>query len=427
MKDVYDWLDTEYNSFFSELGFTQHIATTVKSFSKEEYQSAQTRNLVIRRFQKKCLELLKDAINGKIDNEIAKWLINDTPVHMREDYLKTLHDAFWNEPVFFRTDESSTGKLLEIQCPGSQWGEMQLLYNFFSNKGIPLAIKSPAQNFVEQLSKYLQLDKGEEPLVFYLTDNASIPIGVRYFISETRKTIPRIRYWGVDKYPDGKKAIDSHFIRTHYYAELFAECDFKTRIQSKNPQKTWYDLPPMSLFDQKAALALPFWEKTKQFFDNEIKNILAYTYPVTSDRLVLENGESMTIAEFCMKPQSKRHYYIKYAGTDAASNWGSRAVYDLYSNGAKKVKELLEQALDDYINFGKPWILQKECKEKKVSVTYYEKDQGLESTSSDLNTKYSMYYGPYDLIGGVISYRREKKVHGQPNTIIRLLYPKRSS
>lgn len=429
-KEKYnEWLDSEFNeSDLSGLGFTQSIAYEPLILSTSE--AILRKNAVIRKFQNDCLHLLKSALAIN-DKEILKWLINDTPESMGEVYLRKLPDIFWKAPVFFRTDESALGKILEIQCPGSSWGELELLYNFYKKIGCEIHINQPAQAFTDQLVKYLNLDKGKSPLVYYLTDNASIPVGVRYFISQTRMTTPPIKYWGIDKYPSieikdetGKyvkqlKAIDSDFVRTHYYLELFGECDFNRRVFVDKRENS-YDLPPMSLFDQKAILALPFWDKTKQYFSPEIRDILVYTAPLIDESIRLESGEIMTIDEFAALPQSQRKYYLKYAGTDGSVNWGSRSVTSIEKIGKEKLTELLKEKVLDYRNNGSPWILQSESKGEKENVSYYN-ETGTVVTADNQNTKYSYFYGPYGALGGVISYRKTNLVHGQPDTIIRLI------
>ena len=429
MKNQYAWLNLQLNkSLSSNVGFTQLVAT--EPFVLSSSVTAQRRNIVIREFQNGCLHLLQSAFDSN-DKEILKWLINDTPESMGEAYLRKLPDIFWKVPVFFRTDESALGKIFEIQCPGSLWGELELLYNFYKKAGLEIQIEQPAQVFTDQLVQYLNLDKGKSPLVYYLTDNASIPIGVRYFISQTRMTTPPIRYWGIDKYPsievideNGKcvkqlKAIDSDFVRTHYYLELFGECDFHRRIFT-DKRDNCYDLPPMSLFDQKAILALPFWDKTKQYFSQEIRDILAYTTPLIDDSICLESGETLTIDEFAALPQSQRKYYLKYAGTDGSVNWGSRSVTSIEKIGREKLAELLKEKVSDFKNNSRPWVLQSESKGEKESVSYYDKSGSIR-TDENKNTKYSYFYGPYSVLGGVVSYRKTNLVHGQSDTIIKLI------
>ena len=377
------------------------------------------------------MKLLKKALSEN-DSAILKWLINDTAESMGEAYLRKLPDIFWKTPVFFRTDESSLGKILEIQCPGSSWGELVLLYNFYKKTGFEVSINQPAQEFTDQLVKYLNLEKGISPLVYYLTDNASIPIGVRYFISQTRTTTPPIKYWGIDKYPSIEttdengntiikqlKAINSDFVRTHYYLELLGECDFNHRVFI-NKRENCYDLPPMSLFDQKAILALPFWDKTKKYFSDGIRDILVYTVPLVDNSIRLESGEIMTIDEFAMLPQSQRKYYLKYAGTDGSINWGSRSVTSIEKVGREKLAELLKEKVLDYINNSRPWVLQAESKGEKERVSYYN-ESCIVTIAENQNTKYSYFYGPYGCFGGIVSYRKTNLVHGQLDTIIKLV------
>ena len=429
MQNKYAWLNLQFNNILrSNVGFTQSVAAKPLVVSSGE--NIQRKNVIIRKFQNDCLHLLKSALAGN-DKEILKWLINDTPDSMGETYLRKLPDAFWKPPVFFRTDESATGKIFEIQCPGSSWGELELLYNFYKKTNVEIHINQPAQAFTDQLIKYLNLDKEKSPLVYYLTDNASIPVGVRYFISQTRMTTPPIKYWGIDKYPsveitdeNGKsakqlKAIDSDFIRTHYYLELFGECDFNRRVFI-DKRENCYDLPPMSLFDQKAILVLPFWDRTKQYFSQDIRNILVYTTPLIDDNIRLESGEIMAIDEFAALPQSQRKYYLKYAGTDGSINWGSRSVTSIEKIGKDKLAELLKEKVFDYKNNNRPWILQAESKGEKETVQYYNED-GTVSIAENQNIKYSYFYGPYGSLGGIISYRKNNLVHGQPDTIIKLI------
>ena len=430
-NNYYNWLNNEYNEpDLNGIGFTQLVSS--KPLIVKDNKTIVENNRIIRDFQSICLDLLKVALKNN-DRELLKWLVNDTPQSMGEDYLRKLPSVFWKQPVFFRTDESSEGKIFEIQCPGSSWGELELLYNFYRKLGVDLQLCKPSQNFTNQLVEHLSLKNGESPLVFYLTDNASIPVGVRYFISQTRFTNPPIKYWGIDKYPkieiaddSGKtkfkqlKAIDSHFIRSHYYLEILGECDFSKRIHTHTVQSP-YDLPPISLFDQKVILALPFWDKTKEYFSDDIRNLLAYTIPLVDSKIRLENGNMISIENFASLPQSQRKYYLKYAGTDASFNWGSRSVTSIERIGHNALLELLYEKINDYKNNGRPWILQAESKGKKEIIKYYNPVSCCEIEEKNLNSKYSYFYGPYAPLGGIASYRKNNIVHGQPDTIIKLI------
>ena len=114
-------------------------------------------------------------------------------------------------------------------------------------------------------------------------------------------------------------------------------------------------------------------------------------------------------------------YYLKYAGTDASINWGSRAVTSIEKIGREKLIELLREKINDYRNNRHPWILQSESKGNKEDVAFFDSNSASISETNNQNTKYSYFYGPYGVLGGVISYRKNNLVHGQPDTIIRLI------
>ena len=165
---------------------------------------------------------------------------------------------------------------------------------------------------------------------------------------------------------------------------------------------------------------MPFWDKTKHYFSEEIRDILSYTVPLVDYNIKLESGETITIDEFAALPQSQRKYYLKYAGTDGSVNWGSRSVTSIEKIGREKLSELLKEKVLDYKNNCRPWILQSESIGGKERVQYYD-ESGEINIGENLNTKYSYFYGPYDVLGGVISYRKTNLVHGQPDTIIKLI------
>lgn len=301
------------------------------------------------------------------------------------------------------------GKIAEIQCPGSHWGELELLYEYFKREGSTSTLTAPSTLFTKQLQQYLG---NIQPIICYLGDNASAPTGVRYFINKTR---PAIKYWGIDS---GVSSLDCNFIRTHSFFGLCAENYFKVRLK-ESPPTFKYDFPPYVLFDQKATLVLPFWSKTREFFTDEIRNLIIFSTPLLSDIIELESGECVTIKDFSSKPPSQRAYYLKYAGSDVSMNWGSRAVYRLSNETSKRCEELLQTCLNSAQN-GHIWLLQKELT-SKCELEYL--DRTGTRKAEKRNVKYSAFYGPFGLIGMSSYYRKHFKVHGQYDTILSLVVP----
>lgn len=407
-KEKYCWADNQYNRCFSvNTGFTQLLSVSPTIISSSEYRMANDRLQIIHEFQDTCISIFRRALQYD-DQELLHWLINETPQSFAADYHKRLDDRHFVKPVFFRTDEMIIGKIAEIQCPGSLWGELELVHNFYKGAGYSTSGFSPADVFSGQLATFL----GQQPIIQYLIDNASAPVGVRYFIQQTR---PKLLYWGIDKYI---KALDCNFVRTHSFYSLCGENYFLTRLEN-NPQSFKYDFPPYVLFDQKATLVLPFWEKTRSFFSDRVRNLIIYSTPMLNENITLENGDKVSLETFSKFPRSRRRYYLKYAGSDVSINWGSKAVYRLSNYGYEQCLKLLQSCLFEHKK-GKIWLLQKEYKEKK-EVSYWER--GGQLAKDNFNCKYSSFYGPFGLIGIVGSYRKHFKVHGQPETVIDLFLP----
>lgn len=407
-NEKYLWADNHFNRSFSvNTGFTQLLSVSPTTISSSEYIVANNRLQIIHEFQDTCISIFRRALKDD-DQELLHWLINETPQSFTVDYHKHLDDRHFVKPVFFRTDEMLTGKIAEIQCPGSLWGELELMHNFYKNEGYTVPVFSPADVFSEQLIDFL----GQQPVIQYLIDNASAPAGVRYFIQQTR---PKLLYWGIDK---DIRVLDCNFIRTHSFYGLCGENYFLTRLE-ENPQSFKYDFPPYVLFDQKATLVLPFWKKTRNFFSDRVRNLIIYSTPVLNENITLENGDKVSLETFSKFPQSQRRYYLKYAGSDVSLNWGSKAVHRLSNYGSFQCLKLLQKCLFEHKK-GKIWLLQKEHKEKKEK-SYWDRDGQL--SKDNFNCKYSSFYGPLGLIGIVGSYRKHYKVHGQSETVIDLFLP----
>lgn len=406
--DKYMWADNQFNHCFSpNIGFTQLLSVSPTKINASDYEAANNRLKIIQEFQDTCIYIFRQALKDN-NQELLHWLLNETPQSFAIDYHKRLDDQHFVRPVFFRTDEMSMGKIAEIQCPGSFWGELVFLHNFFKEEGYSVSDSSPADVFSKQLVDFL----GQQPVVHYLIDNASAPAGVRYFIQQTR---PKLLYWGIDK---DIKAVDCNFVRTHSFFGLCGDNYFLERLKMK-AQFFKYDFPPYILFDQKATLILPFWEKTRNFFTENVRNLIIYSTPLLNENIMLVNGDKVSLETFSKLPQSQRRYYLKYAGSDVSINWGSKAVYRLSNYSSDKCLKLLQSCLSNYRE-GKIWMLQKENKEKK-EVAYWNRNGQL--LKDIFNSKYSLFYGPFGLIGIVGSYRKHYKVHGQPETVIDLLLP----
>ena len=133
-SNVYSWADQQFNnSFRASIGFTQLLSATPKYLDSCSYESLSKRVSLIHDFQDISIRIFRNALKYN-DQELLDWLLNETPASLGIEYHKNLEDCHYTKPVFFRTDEIGLGKIAEIQCPGSLWGELQLLYNFYKKE-----------------------------------------------------------------------------------------------------------------------------------------------------------------------------------------------------------------------------------------------------------------------------------------------------
>ncbi len=402
--DLYEWADDSINSSPRyATGFTQLLSTNpyqVSTAVRNEYVS---RLPLIRSFQKTALAIFKSALNGEMDPRVLHWLTNEAPTGLGIGYHRGLEDRHFTLPVFFRTDEARPGRINEIQCPGSAWGDLQLTYEYTAKIGHNPGAVSPANQFAAQLTDFLK----DTPVVHHLLDQSSAPPGMRFFIEKTR---PHVKYWSIDP---GVRVNDCNFVRSHSFYSLCSEYEFTSRMARVGNGVT-YDLPPHILFDQKATLILPFWSMTRALFTDDIREILLFSTPLLPDGIELQDGTHVTIDEFSRLPKSRRSYYLKYAGADLSLNWGSKGVYRLSNLGSDACGDFLHQCLIGFER-GRIWLLQKE-EFQEDEISYITRDDKIHT--QNLRGKFSGFYGPYGCLGVLAMHRHHFKVHGQEDTVV---------
>ena len=406
----YETVDGYVRSALSNpLGFSQLLATGPRANGEESWAIWERAHAAIRRFQAACIVIFREALSGERPQSLLDLILNDSPLHLRENFHRSLADEHWSVPQFFRTDEVHVGRIAEIQCPGSQWGEMVLVERFFRD----LSLLDPAaQSFADRFSGHVAMLLGDlAPSVHHLLDNSSAPHSMRFFLASTR---PPLRYVGMDQ---GVKPQDCSLVRTHSFFGLMAENFSKLRLQRAVEGNLYYDYPPHVLFDQKLPLAFPFWDVTRDRFDDDIRQCLLYTYPVTADGFRLLGGEWMSVENFSRQDRSKRAYFLKYAGCDIAINWGARAVFSLRRMGQDECLRRLRAAATDY-NRGRPWIIQ-EGEETQETVSFYARQGGV--AEKRMTAKFSGFFGPSGLLGGMSQHRSFYKVHGQDETVVSVI------
>jgi hypothetical protein len=398
-------------TFAGPAGFNEQVQASPVSLTPGVLSERTSRLSEYRQFFATVLDIFRDVVNGRTSELVRNLLLNDVPVSYGPEFHLSLPSEVWTQPSFFRTDESKNGKVLELQCPGSGWGDLHLLRQGYLGlcPSEALVAYDPAKLVAEEI---IALCGKPHPSVLHLLDNASNPSSMRLLMAATQ---PPLRYWSFDR---SVRGADCDFVRSHSFLGLVSENLFKKRLISAADGKVHFDLPPIMVFDQKAPLCLPFLDETKDRFSDRVRELLAFSYPVTDKGFEDENGDWVGIAEFLQRSERKRKYFLKYAGFDVSLNWGSRAVYRLDD---REARQHLDRACADALR-GSYWLIQPEISEKE-RVSMFRRSDG-ERLTSALTAKYSCFYGPTTMIGIRSMHRHHYKVHGQEDTVLGLAVPR---
>lgn len=355
----YKYLDHNINDCLNaDIDFSCLISSGMHKMKSDDIDLFFSRYSLIKEYQKICLDLFKASLSRDFDPELAELVLNELPAGQGWNFHNNLTTDKLQTPVFFRTDEVIPGKISEIQCPGSAWGLYEQIYQF-----------------VEEFKK----DFG------------------------TCSTF--------------STGLAHNFIRAHAFAGLLSDNHFKRRIKEYDRGELFYDLPPSILFDEKIPLIFPFWEKTGSYFSDAVREIFPYTQLIRPEGFTLEDGTNITLEDFIDLPRSQRNYYIKYAGSELALNWGSKGVYYAATLSMPQRKQLIKKLIKDF-TLKKYWIIQKGYSQKE-QVSFITRDNKKEKTRA--YSKFSGFYGPQGLMGILVMQRSFNKVHGSDDTIVSIV------
>lgn len=392
-----------------DLFFDEMILVEPVEFSVGERARRHATRGVISELFSKSREIFHRCIFDGAEAVLRRLLLNDSIERLPLRFYHNLPQEVWTDPLFVRTDESRAGKIFEIQCPGSGWGDLLLLTSLYRDhcKNPNVISFTPGAEIIKAIQ---EICGTESPSVLHLLDNSSNPSSMHFLI---RSTQPPLRYWGCSK---DVRCGECNLVRSHSVYGLIAENLFFLRLKRAAEGTLKFDLPPLLIFDQKMILCLPFLDQTKAEFSDAVRETIAYTYPVTSTGFRDVTGEWTTLEAFLARPPRGRKYFLKYGGCDTTVNWGSRAVFRLDS---EKASELLKVAVADYDN-GRPWVIQPALAEKEW-VSYFPR-QSAEPKTERLTAKYSTFYGPDGPVGVRSQYRMNTKVHGQVDAVVGLAF-----
>ena len=409
-SNAFRYIDSEYDyPFVGDALFNEGINISPLPMSSKVIEERRERHAMFIQFFRICGDIFKNSFQRGGNRAIYRFLLNDAEQWRPISFYRKFENIVLRPPHFFRTDESANGKVLEIQCPGSGWGDIDLLTRCYKEMGIAESFwfDRTGDRCAEMIS---EITEQESAHVFHMLDSASNPSSMRYFF---RMTQPPLKYWG---YHRDVRYAKVDYVRSHSVRSLFTENLFETRLTGAIDGKIFFDLPPNPIFDQKLLLCLPFEPGFREHFSDNIREMLAFSTLATPDGFRDMTGEFLSWSDFSKRSARHRRYFLKYGGCDTNVNWGSRAVFRLDGTN-KNLRALLSSTLNA-IRRGKPWIVQPEEAQKAVVSAVFRNGNVL--SDQEMTSKHSCFYGPGGLVGIRTMHREHFKVHGQPSTVIGL-------
>ncbi len=335
------------------------------------------------------------------DESLLKLLFSEAPVGMNWTYHEELPDCCWNTPFLYRTDESLSGKIYEIQAPGSGWGDLYLFAKCYESIGyrVPQTLLDFPKIYASAIKKYTGCRR---PRVYHMLDAASVPYNMRYLMSLSDE----LAYWGID---GSVKMRDVDFVVSHSVASLVASNFFASYLEKERKGELLFSTQPNILFDEKAIYLLPFYRKTRDCFSDDVRKLFPFTSVIENGGFFDEQDVFVHLDEFVKRPKEERRFFLKYGGPDTNRNWGSRSVYRLNGNDCEALLGMAKKKSEN----GEVWLLQRDC--SMNDDTFYSEDIS-RIRNNKLYVKLSSFYGKDILFGVKIMARKHFKVHGQDDT-----------
>lgn len=314
------------------------------------------------RYFREWLEVSNALYVRGLSDPTLEWVVRliegVTSDEVREVQRNAFEEGRVRLPLFGRADQPNLEKTIEMQIPGSGWGYMLGASNVFASickdgqpwgEGLDVA-------FVRAMR---ELSGKENPRVIHVLHNeghlreaesfaqACSQRGIQMEVS--LREVPELD--GVD------------VIRRPPLRDLLSFPGGGMTVELYLGGKIEMEPPPNLLYDEKAAMVLPFHPQTSRFYSDGVRELFPETHLVTRLNPPQFEGELIFWDEIPELSKSQRRFILKYAGSNPRTRGNARAVFNLQDSSRAKTEELIRCALDDW-NLGEPWLIQRRIKEK---------------------------------------------------------------
>ncbi|HEY5832993.1 hypothetical protein [Streptomyces sp.] len=360
-REERDWFTAHLREWLGA-GASIPLPPTPRPFqpSPERAALSRDRRRSVPDFFRGCLRVYRAVLDGEVPPAVGKAIYGGCPPHLDLGFHRRMGTAALTVPQSFRTDESMSGKLFEIQVPGSGWGEYLLLSDFyaaFRGRG-PLGTDG-AGTVAAYVDALRRTFRTTDPCLLHLLDTSTAQTGMRYFIQRARGL--GVRYFGWDS---GIGPADIQHVKSHSWQALFAAQHHDQLLARAAREPALYDTSTNWMFFTKVVTALPFWRLTADFFTDQDRSLFPYTAIVEPDGVQTADGEFVSRKEFTEQVLGGRRYFLKYAGGDlyrGSTGYGVH-VLDAAADGTRAV---LDAAWEE-VAAGTTWIVQEAVEDDRT-------------------------------------------------------------
>jgi len=314
-------------------------------------------------------------------------------------------------PVLARADMVDLGVTVEVQVPGSGWGYMTAIHSTVNGLSI---FPGPFRGMGEAIKAVTGSIKSSSAYILY---NNPFFREVEYFCSRCQRDgIPLKMY-----FKEVPKPQDVKFVRRPPLEDLISYQGAGDLIEAHFRGDLTIEPDLSLLYDQKIAVAFPFDPRLKDEYTDEIRALFPETYLIQDGITPCFDGRQFSWQDIISLSRKQRQFIVKFAGAKKGMRAGGKAVYNLSDCNLNEAEQIITQALADWRERRKPWLIQRRAK-KKFAVTFLDPASQVIVTKPYYAMFRPMYLFPRDgvepsIIDHCVLFRGEWKVHGSSDAV----------
>jgi len=397
-----------------ENSFTMLFARAPFEMNKDDFIGYEQRYQCIRNFLDTTNQLVYECLREGKHPELYRLIFFGKDKEYVDEQRRWYSNNPNSAPYFFRTDEPIPGVIAEIQCPGSglaQLGILEQAWNKILNKNVWPDWKNIVINNIHALTKK------NIPRILYLPKSSCTLDASLFYRSLDNKGIIFVN--PLEKGIEYKNSINKNIlekvdmIRVHSHGFMRSWPAFWEAVQLAKKRQLVIDVPPAIIYNMKLSMALPFWSYTRNYYNDEIRQLFPLTRVIKDGGTIQFEGKNIKYEDYLKLPDKKRNHIIKSSSGTSELDDGGKGVFSLKRTTRKKCAAMFKKIILEY-HYGERWIIQEEHNQK-YSYSYLNENEQIKN--KDGYARFSGFYGPDGIITRRVLFKNYYKVGGSASTV----------